>query len=236
VEVQLLGNIHFPKNITYIQSVVNASSNKYWISMAGKNVVFSGNPLNPFGGIVNGFGQAWYEAAPNTLPLGGLVSPQCSAICKRSKLSRRVACSATHVQHLGQQLYHSMDQGREAHRLGFPHSRQQQPLVSVPYLIRDRTFLTPFPDGIKIDASYDLGKPSVFPFNTDGWDVSGNNILIEDSWVFNGDDCVAVNSGNNITFRNNVCIGGHGSSVSSANGVTNVLFKDITMIDSLYAS
>jgi hypothetical protein len=54
---------------------VNASSNnKYWINMAGTNVVFSGSPLNPFGGIVNGFGQAWYEAAPNTLPLGGLVS------------------------------------------------------------------------------------------------------------------------------------------------------------------
>jgi hypothetical protein len=47
---------------------------------------------------------------------------------------------------------------------------------------------------------------------------------------------LSVNSGNNNTIRNSVCIGGHGSSISAANGVSNVLFEDITMIDSLYAS
>jgi hypothetical protein len=79
VEVELLGNILFPQNTTYVQQVVNASSaNSYWITMKGNQVTFSGNPLNPFGGTVNGFGQAWYEAAAKTLPLGGLVrvSPQ----------------------------------------------------------------------------------------------------------------------------------------------------------------
>jgi hypothetical protein len=79
VEVELLGNILFPQNITYVQQVVNASSaNSYWITMKGNQVTFSGNPLNPFGGTINGFGQAWYEAAAKTLPLGGLVrvSPQ----------------------------------------------------------------------------------------------------------------------------------------------------------------
>jgi polygalacturonase len=45
--------------------------------------------------------------------------------------------------------------------------------------------------GNKIDAAYDLDTPSVFPFNTDGYDISGNNVLVEDSWVFNGDDCIA---------------------------------------------
>lgn len=34
-------------------------------------------------------------------------------------------------------------------------------------------------------------EPQYFPFNTDGYDVSGNNILIENGYVFNGDDCVA---------------------------------------------
>lgn len=67
--------MHFPNNITYIQDIVNASSaNNYWITILGTNVTFSGNPNDPNGGIVNGFGQQWYEAAPLTQPLGGLVS------------------------------------------------------------------------------------------------------------------------------------------------------------------
>lgn len=106
--------------------------------------------------------------------------------------------------------------------------------------------------GNKIDAAYDLDTPSVFPFNTDGYDISGNNVLVEDSWVFNGDDCIAgeasvgttplrtltseVNKGNNITFRNSVCIGGHGASVSATTGVSNVLINNITSKNSLYAT
>jgi hypothetical protein len=33
--------------------------------------------------------------------------------------------------------------------------------------------------------------PSIFPFNTDGYDIKGNNVLFENNHVFNGDDCVA---------------------------------------------
>ncbi|RSH89652.1 hypothetical protein EHS25_002203 [Saitozyma podzolica] len=90
--------------------------------------------------------------------------------------------------------------------------------------------------GNKIDAAYDLDTPSVFPFNTDGYDISGNNVLVEDSWVFNGDDCIAVNKGNNITFRDSVCIGGHGASVSATTGVSNVLINNVTSKNSLYAT
>ncbi|WRT65114.1 uncharacterized protein IL334_002056 [Kwoniella shivajii] len=90
--------------------------------------------------------------------------------------------------------------------------------------------------GNKIDAAYDLDNPGVFPFNTDGYDIKGNNVLFENNWVFNGDDCVAVNSGNNITVKNMVCEGGHGASLSSGNGVSNVLFDNITSINSLYAT
>jgi hypothetical protein len=45
-----------------------------------------------------------------------------------------------------------------------------------------------------------------------------------------------VNKGNNITFRNSVCIGGHGASVSATNGVSNVLINNITSKNSLYAT
>ncbi|WWC87255.1 uncharacterized protein L201_002143 [Kwoniella dendrophila CBS 6074] len=90
--------------------------------------------------------------------------------------------------------------------------------------------------GNKIDAAYDINNPGVFPFNTDGYDIKGNNVLFENNWVFNGDDCVAVNSGNNITVRNMVCEGGHGASLSATTGVNNVLFDNMTSINSLYAT
>jgi len=114
----------------------------------------------------------------------------------------------------------------------------------------------------KIDATYNLDKPAAFPFNTDGYDVKGNNVTFDGNWVFNGDDCVAgkfrnfwvkylqmqdgeypfmstdiaVNGGNGITIKNMFCAGGHGASISAATGVNNVLFDNITSHNCLYAS
>ncbi|KAK3936888.1 glycoside hydrolase [Diplogelasinospora grovesii] len=74
--------------------------------------------------------------------------------------------------------------------------------------------------------------------NTDGFDISAStNITIIGAKVHNQDDCVAINSGANITFRDGVCIGGHGLSVGSIGGrgdntVANVLFEDSVIADS----
>jgi hypothetical protein len=81
-------------------------------------------------------------------------------------------------------------------------------------------------DSNRIDAAYNLDKPSEFPFNTDGYDISGNNILIEDQTIYGG--------GDNITYRNSFFWGGHGASLSAADGVTNVLFDNLTSVDCLY--
>ncbi|KAJ7156272.1 endo-polygalacturonase PG1 [Mycena filopes] len=52
--------------------------------------------------------------------------------------------------------------------------------------------------------------------NTDGFGISNaNNVIIQNSMVHNQDDCLAVNGGSNITFQNNVCVGGHGISIGS---------------------
>ena len=72
--------------------------------------------------------------------------------------------------------------------------------------------------------------------NTDGFDVSSDNLIIEDRCVFplptrspifivfwfpyisvvmNQDDCIAINKGSNIIFENNSCTGGHGVSIGS---------------------
>ncbi|KAJ7577413.1 glycoside hydrolase [Mycena floridula] len=57
--------------------------------------------------------------------------------------------------------------------------------------------------------------------NTDGFDVSANNVRIQNSVVQNQDDCLAINRGTNITFTGNSCTGGHGISIAiTISGVT----------------
>lgn len=55
--------------------------------------------------------------------------------------------------------------------------------------------------------------------NTDGFDIgSSTNVVITGANVYNQDDCVAVNSGTEITFSGGVCSGGHGLSIGSVGG------------------
>ncbi|KAI0795738.1 endo-polygalacturonase PG1 [Abortiporus biennis] len=51
--------------------------------------------------------------------------------------------------------------------------------------------------------------------NTDGFDCSTTNLVIQDSTIHNQDDCLAINKGSNITFQRNSCTGGHGISIGS---------------------
>ncbi|CAE6470049.1 unnamed protein product [Rhizoctonia solani] len=51
--------------------------------------------------------------------------------------------------------------------------------------------------------------------NTDGFDVSTKDLTIEDSNIYNQDDCIAINKGSNIIFQRNLCSGGHGISIGS---------------------
>lgn len=74
--------------------------------------------------------------------------------------------------------------------------------------------------------------------NTDAFDIgSSTGVTITGSTIKNQDDCMAVNSGSDITFTNNVCSGGHGISIGSVGGrddndVSNVNVKDCTVTDS----
>ncbi|KAJ5668945.1 hypothetical protein N7462_010015 [Penicillium macrosclerotiorum] len=55
--------------------------------------------------------------------------------------------------------------------------------------------------------------------NTDGFDIgTSSNVVITGANVYNQDDCVAVNSGTDITFSGGVCSGGHGLSIGSVGG------------------
>jgi len=88
-------------------------------------------------------------------------------------------------------------------------------------------------DGVTIDdrgAKYSLGH------NTDAFDISGaSGLTIQNCNVYNNDDCMALNSGTNIYFKNNYCSGGHGVSIGSiktGNSVDGVWVSNTQIVDS----
>ncbi|OQR88207.1 extracellular polygalacturonase [Achlya hypogyna] len=69
--------------------------------------------------------------------------------------------------------------------------------------------------------------------NTDAFDVgSSSGILIDGAVVYNQDDCLAINSGTDITFSNGYCSGGHGLSIGSVGGRSDNVVKKVTITDS----
>ncbi|KAK4503973.1 hypothetical protein PRZ48_004888 [Zasmidium cellare] len=74
--------------------------------------------------------------------------------------------------------------------------------------------------------------------NTDAFDVgSSTGVYISGATVKNQDDCLAINSGTDISFTGASCSGGHGISIGSVGGrddndVANVYIADSTISDS----
>ncbi|KAJ3110491.1 hypothetical protein HK100_003018 [Physocladia obscura] len=88
-------------------------------------------------------------------------------------------------------------------------------------------------DSITFDNS--AGDTDSLGHNTDAFDVSATDITIQNSWVHNQDDCLAINKGSGINFLNNVCIGGHGVSIGSVQSgavVENIYINNVTISDS----
>jgi polygalacturonase len=64
--------------------------------------------------------------------------------------------------------------------------------------------------------------------NTDAFDVgSSTGVYISGANIKNQDDCLAVNSGTNITFTGGNCSGGHGLSIGSVGGRSDNTVKDV---------
>ncbi|GAB0137340.1 hypothetical protein EsDP_00005611 [Epichloe bromicola] len=69
--------------------------------------------------------------------------------------------------------------------------------------------------------------------NTDGFDISwSDGVYISGAKVKNQDDCVAMNSGNNITFIHGTCDHGHGISVGSVGGRPHNDVSDVRVLNS----
>ena len=74
--------------------------------------------------------------------------------------------------------------------------------------------------------------------NTDAFDVgTSTGITISNAHVQNQDDCLAINSGEDIVFTGGYCSGSHGLSIGSVGGrssndVSNVLFTNSEVVNS----
>lgn len=69
--------------------------------------------------------------------------------------------------------------------------------------------------------------------NTDGFDIgSSTGIVISGATVKNQDDCLAINSGTNITFTGGTCSGGHGLSIGSVGGRSDNVVKTVRILNS----
>ncbi|OLN87544.1 putative exopolygalacturonase C 1 [Colletotrichum chlorophyti] len=85
------------------------------------------------------------------------------------------------------------------------------------------------------DTVLDARSMKDFPFNTDGIDVGGSNVVIDGWTSHNGDDIINVSPpAVNVTMRNIVAYGTHGISVSCASGSgSGYLFENAEIHDSL---
>jgi galacturan 1,4-alpha-galacturonidase len=69
--------------------------------------------------------------------------------------------------------------------------------------------------------------------NTDAFDVgSSTGVYISGAIVKNQDDCLAINSGTNITFTGGTCSGGHGLSIGSVGGRSDNTVKTVRILNS----
>ncbi|KAF2141896.1 glycoside hydrolase family 28 protein [Aplosporella prunicola CBS 121167] len=69
--------------------------------------------------------------------------------------------------------------------------------------------------------------------NTDAFDVgSSNGVTISGAKIYNQDDCLAINSGTDITFQNGYCSGGHGLSIGSVGGRKDNVVKGVKILNS----
>lgn len=86
-------------------------------------------------------------------------------------------------------------------------------------------------DHITIDNS--AGDVTNGGHNTDAFDVgSSTGITISNANVKNQDDCLAVNSGTDITFTGGTCSGGHGISIGSVGGRSDNDVKNVKILNS----
>lgn len=95
-------------------------------------------------------------------------------------------------------------------------------------------------DGLTItDMTIDnsAGDTDELGHNTDCFDIGeSSNVVITGANCYNQDDCVAINSGTDITFEDSTCSGGHGLSIGSVGGRDNNVVDTVTFYNNVVKS
>ncbi|KAK0382904.1 hypothetical protein NLU13_8820 [Sarocladium strictum] len=96
--------------------------------------------------------------------------------------------------------------------------------------------LTPFLQSLNVTLDAQDGD-KLGGHNTDGFDIgNAQNIYIYGATVKNQDDCMAINSGTNITFTEGSCSGGHGLSIGSVGLRSNNNVSDVHITNSVVSN
>ena len=206
VAINVRGNLHLPQNITAVQTIVNASSSG--------NIywfTFSGPSIDFIGSrnVSSGWIYSYGQAWWDANPVNG-----------------------TGLEGRPHLMSFSTTNG------SIQSFKSRKPIAWNVQLTGSNVSVS---DSI-IDAYSTTGS---FPFNTDGFDVTGTDITITNSVIYNGDDAIAVGSGSHNVLFNKGVIGyqSHGMSIGSLGqdqskfaNVSNIVFNDVTAVNSVYAA
>ncbi|KAG8818553.1 hypothetical protein FRC18_012428 [Serendipita sp. 400] len=225
VKIELKGALHLPTNVTDVQAKVVATygtATAPWFSIQGKNVDLVGD-LSPKGGIIHGHGEGWWDAGIQAsridLPAQTLVSNFVLLIQASRPLMVTFNVATGTISKL----------------------KMIKPVAHGIRITGTNILVTQH----YVDAKHGSRDSSVgFPFNTDGFNVGGQNITIDGYYGNNGDDCVSIlNGAKNVVARNGYCgFSSHGLSIGSlgSNGqnsqVSNILFENWVMDGAVYGA
>jgi polygalacturonase len=208
VEIQMYGNLHLPQNISYVQNLVNQSGT---YSSALYWFSFAGPGIDYLGtsNVSSGWIHSYGQAWWDANPVNG------TGIANRPHL---MSFNTTN----GSMRYY----------------KSRKPIAWNVQVVGSN---------IRIQDSFieAYSTTGSFPFNTDGFDITATSVEILNSVIFNGDDAIAVQSGSHDVLFQGGTIGyqSHGMSVGSLGqnqasfaNVTNIVFNDITAVNSVYAA
>lgn len=206
VEIRMNGNLHLPSNMTHVLEVIATNTNLRWFNFKGTNVQYIGSK-DLDNGWIYGYGQQYWDANP----------ANGTGIANRPHLATW-------------ELYDSSITTLKIRKPPAWCNSIKGKGITISDVFLDAT-------------THDLGG---FPFNTDGFDVAATDVVIQDIVVLNGDDAVAINNDAHNVLVQRALMGGpgsHGMSIGSLGkdatvyqNVSNIHFKDITAVNSLYAA
>ncbi|KAF7307636.1 Glycoside hydrolase family 28 protein [Mycena indigotica] len=232
VEIRIEGNLTYPNDIATIQAIVGASGFPgSWFTFSGGNNVTLRGSTDPKWGWVDGHGQQWWDANQQVnRPHGWAFSKINNGVIRDMKLWKPIAWNFATS---GAVNVHAFD------NLILASSDTNVMLLSLLPTVANKLY-TVFPFQ-HVGYSY-LSAPTL-NLHSDGFSAGGTNLVFENNYIVNGDDCLTVGNGaRNITWRNSYCEGGHGLSIGSLGkggsvaDVQNVHIENTVMKDSLYGA